>query len=165
VEYVFEGGGRNYQHETYRRTAAVPYDIFLKIHPGDYLPVRYAPSDPATSRLPFELPAATWPLAVFAAIFLLFWRLAGSSARLQKKLLARGQVAEATVRELPPGRKGGCSIRYQFQDSLGNVITGNSAFAGFSAPAVGDTIMVVYDEKKPQRNLLYPVWLAEIRPG
>jgi hypothetical protein len=162
VQYTFTGPGRvAFQHETYQRTATIPQNVYVKLRARDYVPVSFATSDPTMNRLPFENPSAYWVLAIFAVILLFFWRLATSPARHQKKLLARGQAAEATVMEVIR-KRGTWAIRYRFRNQAGEEFVGRASFAGFKPLNAGEGVTVVYDEKRPKRNMLYPAPLAQL---
>jgi hypothetical protein len=160
VTFSFKAGGR-----TYGGQAGVPLSIFQRIRPGDSMPVRYRPSNPAHNRLLVEgegYAAAVWltVLALFGcALALLFaWRNLWP-VLVQRRVLAWGQPVGAMVVRISP-RKKGTKLAYQFLDRAGNLLQGTARVEGTRTFMLRQIITVLYEEKVPGRNTLYPAPLA-----
>ena len=164
VTFTFTAGGR-----TYRGQAGVPLSIFRRIRPGDSMPVRYRPSNPAHNRLLVEgegYAAAVWltVLALFgcALVLLLVWRDL-RPVLVQRRVLAWGQPVGAMVVRISPKKKG-TKLAYQFLDREGNVVQGTARLEVNRIFMLRQIITVLYEEKIPGRNTLYPAPLASIGP-
>jgi hypothetical protein len=162
VTFNFSAGGR-----TYGGQAGVPLSVFQLIGPGDSMPVRYRPSNPAQNRLLVEgegyaAAAVLAVLALFgcALVLLLVWRDL-RPVLVQRRALAWGQPAGAMVVRVSPNKKG-TKVAYQFLDREGNFLQGTARVEGARTFMPRQMITVLYEEKVPGRNTLYPAPLAWI---
>ena len=160
VTFTFKAGGRKYGGQ-----AGVPLSIFQRIRPGDSMPVRYRPSNPAHNRLLVEgegYAAAVWltGLALFGcALALLFaWRNL-QPVLVQRRVLAWGQPVGAMVARISPKKKG-TKLVYQFLDRAGNLVQGTARVEDTRTFMLRQVITVLYEERVPGRNTLYPAPLA-----
>jgi hypothetical protein len=131
------------------------------------MPVRYRPSNPAHNRLLVEGEgyAATACLAVLALfgralVLLLAWRDL-RPVLVQRRALAWGQPVGAMVVRISPKKKG-TKVDYQFLDRAGNLVQGTVRVEGNGTFMLRQIIAVLYEEKVPGRNTLYPAPLAWI---
>jgi hypothetical protein len=162
VTFNFPAGDR-----TYGGHAGVPLSVFRRIRPGDSMPVRYRPSNPAHNRLLVEgegYAAAAWlaGLALFGcALALLFaWRNL-RPVLVQRRALAWGQPVGAMVVRISPKKKG-TKVAYQFLDRVGNLVQGTARAESARTFMLRQIVTVLYEEKVPGRNTLYPAPLAWI---
>ena len=160
VTFTFKAGGR-----TYGGQAGVPLSIFQRSRPGDSMPVRYRPSNPAHNRLLAEgegYAGAVWltVLALFgsALALLIAWRNLWP-VLVQRRVLAWGQPVGAMVVRISPKRKG-TKLAYQFLDRAGNLVQGTARVEGARTFMLRQIVTVLYEEKVPGRNTLYPAPLA-----
>jgi hypothetical protein len=133
---------------------------------GDPLTIRYAAGTPSINGpdgtlprvLPFWLPYLVGGVLVgIAALF-------AAILRADMRLLADGRIAEGTVRDVKVTRsQHGThrSIRYDFVLLSGARMTG-SAGASRTPPAVGTSLVVIYDPERPKRNKPYPFKLVTV---
>lgn len=161
VSYQYFVGDRTYENRmrlSLRRTA--------RLSVGSPVQVRYLPRDPHIGWLkgfePSGVPIVLLPVTVFGCgllVSLLLWNL-----RRQRTLLAEGRAALATVTDVGKARKGDSRIirvKYEFQILSGAVRTG-SIDMHRNPPAVGTTIIVLYDRENPAVQTRYPLSLYRL---
>lgn len=162
VEYTFEANGRDFIGR-----AKLPLRRWQSLRTGDALDVRYVSSDPEQHVVihaePDSVPA--WLPIVIGLITAGIGVLCGGVVHLQRRLLAEGRVARATVTKITKrhtSHGGGYrSVAFTFQTLSGAVVAARAATSR-KAPDVGASIWVVYDPDNPKRNALYPLQMVRV---
>lgn len=106
--------------------------------------------------LPFWLPYLICGVQV--GIAMLF----AAILRADLRLLAEGRIAEGTVRDVKVSRSQygtQSSVRYDFVLLSGAQMTGKTD-ASRTPPAIGSSLVVIYDPERPKRNKPYPFKLV-----
>lgn len=137
--------------------AHVPKQLEQAIHESSTLPIVYLPTNPAVNH-----PAAWEEPAINAIVPLLsplipvgVGVMMLASGRRERRLLAEGLPAIATITKSYPLSKGGYQSDYEFRTQDGSVGTGNNSFDG--PPEIGTSFCVIYLPQNPRRNLPYPL--------
>lgn len=133
---------------------------------GSPVQVRYLPRDPQIGWLqgfePSGVPVFLFPLTLILAgplVSLLVWNL-----RKQHSLLTEGRPVLALVTSVETARKGDkrvLRVKYEFQIFSGAMRSGVFDVQR-NPPAVGTTIVILYDRDDPSRQLRYPVSLYRL---
>lgn len=159
VHYAFEAEGA--QHLGRMR---IRRSWWRELTVGDPINVRYAAGAPSINVpdgllprvLPFWLPYLIGGVLVgIAALF-------AAILRSEMRLLSEGRIAEGTVREVKVSKsQHGThrSMRYDFALLSGARMTGKAG-ASRTPPAIGSTLVVIYDSENPKRNKPYPFSLV-----
>jgi hypothetical protein len=137
--------------------ADVPKQLEQDIHESSTLPIRYLPANPAVNH-----PAA-WEEPALSAILPLLIPLIPvaigimmlASGHQERRLLAEGLPAIATITNSYPLSKGGYRSNYEFRTEDGSIGTGSDSFDG--PPEIGTSFCVIYLPRNPRRNLPYPL--------
>jgi len=156
VGYQFIAGG-NEIHST----ASPPRDIWVTLHAGDSLPVRYVPSEPeinhptawAGSPTPPWLPwmmlvLFVWPAGLFAWLIRRDWR-----------LLEEGRPAPGVITKIRHAKQ--TILYYEFRLPSGEVKQGRCG-GGRRGTGIGDAVCVLYDPENPRRNAVYPLQMVKL---
>jgi hypothetical protein len=158
VAYRFGAGGTRLEGS--RR---VPRGFWSRLHVGDSLPVRYAPSRPELNH-PAPLEPRPTPQGIPVVVAVMFGLLGGVCwlpILGQRRLLAEGRAARAVVTAHKKMGQHGKALVYEFATLGGTVATGKSG-PQRKPQAIGTTLCVLYDPEKPSSNAVYP--LALVRP-
>ncbi len=157
VAYEYTVNGRRLPGEARASRA-----LWESLEPGSIIPVRFDDERPERSfawgREPRTVPAGVPYLAGLAGI--------ASGALLtiplfrQRRLLAEGRAALATVTQRTKGQHGE-TVRYEFRTLSGARFTGQTTRAS-KTPAVGGTLWVIYESEDPRHNSPYPVSLVRL---
>jgi hypothetical protein len=161
VSYRYTVEGHDYQNRmrmSLRRSAQ--FSI------GSTVQVRYLPRDPQIGWLqgfePSGAPIFLVPLILLVSgllVFLLLWNL-----RRQRTLLTEGRPTLATVLSVDKVRKGdkrGLRVKYDFEILSGATRSGSKVIHR-NPPAVGSTIIVLYDRENPSAQIQYPLSLYRL---
>jgi hypothetical protein len=159
--YQFSADGRVFDGR-----AKVPMSVWRQLSVGDALPVRYVPTDPALNTPdgvtpPVMPPWVPWPVAVALLIGGVGCHMVLARSR---RLLADGRVAHAIVRAHKVTRtQHGThrSMTYDFPLLNGARVTGRGETSR-TPPAIGTSIIVLYDAESPRVNKPYPFKLVRL---
>jgi hypothetical protein len=155
VLYTYETGGA-----PYRGQAVVSRPVYDRSFAGSTVAIRYLPSRPGVSRMDDGNYTSPWmKLMIFVpAVFMLAvpWRLV-----LMKNLLMWGTPVGAIVTR-SARVKGGRSIRYQFLDGSGQLVTGRDIVESSTAPEEGEVITVLFDRDRLVKTARYPLRMVEL---
>jgi hypothetical protein len=161
VAYSFAVAGRTYRGESH-----VPNAKWQKLSVGSALAVRYVPTYPSNNLavIAFEpVIMPYWvPLAVFAVWIIFIW-LSLYDVRKERALLQYGQPAAGLVVTDNRGKripKYGWVTGYEFQLPDGSMRKGTTQRD--RTYMKGHTVCILYDPKRPRRNGIYPLRMAEI---
>jgi len=161
VAYSFAVGEQTFQGESHVSNAK-----WQKLSPGSALAVRYVPSNPSNNRadIAFESrPMPYWvPLAAFAIWICFIW-LSLYDVRKERALLQYGQAAAGLIVTDNSGKrrpKYGWVTGYEFQLPDGSMRKGTTQRD--RTYMKGQTVCILYDPKRPRRNGIYPLMMAEI---
>lgn len=131
---------------------------------GDPFPVRYAIGTPSINvpdgMLPRVLPF--WLPYLIGGVLVGIGALFAAILRGEMRLLSEGRIAEGIVREVKVSKsQHGThrSIRYDFALLSGARMTGKAG-ASRNPPAIGSSVVVIYDSERPKRNKPYPFSLV-----
>jgi hypothetical protein len=158
VAYRFDAAG------TWREgSRRVPRGFWSRLHVGDSLRVRFAPSRPDLNH-PAPLEPRPTPQGIPIVVATMFGLLGGVCwlpVLGQRRLLAEGRAARAVVTGHEKRGQHGSAAVYEFATLGGTLAKGKSGPQRKPLP-VGSTLCVLYDAEKPSRNAAYP--LALVRP-
>ena len=152
LDYSFAVDGRSFTGHAF-----MPDRIQASLKESDPISIRYLTSNPATNRpadwdesdplvwLPFFLPIILGLISVIVMVFM----------RIDRRLVAEGTPAVAVVTKFTEhhGRSGGFTIKYEFRNEDGTVITGSSECD--DRPETDGSICILYMPKNPRRNQAY----------
>jgi hypothetical protein len=161
VYYTFDVNGR-----TIEDRAKIPMARWRQLTIGDRMPVRYLDSKPSVN-IPDGVVPKVMPVAVAYVVGpLMLVAAAGCwfGLSFQRRLLSEGRAALATVTSVKhhKGQHGSYNtVRYDFALVSGAIQHGSTNVTS-KAPAVGDSIAVVYDDERPGRSRLYPLSLVRL---
>jgi len=152
VQYSFLVNGISFPGK-----ADVPRQLERDVKGSSTLPIRYVPANPAVSH------PADWDEPLFSAVVPLMFPILPVavgimmlvSGNKERRLLAEGLPAIATITKSYRLSKGGYKSNYEFRTEDGGVGTGTNSFAG--PPEIGTTFCVIYFPQNPRRNLPYPL--------
>jgi hypothetical protein len=152
VIYSFTANGMSFTGE-----ASVPKNMERSVHEASALSIRYLPTNPAVNQ-----PSA-WEQSTISTWLLLLLPLFPStigilillSDRRDRRLLAQGIPAIATITRSYFNRKTGYGATYEFRARDGKVQTGSDTFDG--PQEIGASLCVIYLPQYPKRNLPYPI--------
>ena len=159
VHYAFDAEG---QHITNKMR--IRRSWWRELSVGDPLPVRYAAGAPSINApdgmLPRVLPQ--WLAFLIGGLLIGLSALFGAILRADLRLLGEGRIAEGTVREVKVSRSQHGTHRtmhYDFATMSGARVSGKCGTSKHG-PAVGGSIVVIYDSESPKRNKPYPLKLV-----
>jgi hypothetical protein len=157
VAYRFTVDGNHFSS-----TSKLHRSAWVRLNPGDPLPIRYARQQPsinypvsgAPGPAPGWLPWAMAPLFIWPSIF--FWFL----IRRQSQLLAEGRPAPGTVTKIRRAKQ--LAVHYEFPILSGETIKGRCQVNRRSTLQTGAPVCVLYMPDNPRRNGIYPLELVKL---
>jgi len=165
VEYAFDANGREVDGR-----AKLPLKRWQSLRTGDSIDVRYLPTDP-TYHVILEETREVMPAWLPFVVGLLM--AAGglgcmAAVRMQRRLLAEGRVARATVTKVTKRHTthGGSyrSVAFSFPTLSGATVAAKAS-TSHKSPDVGASVWVVYDPDNPKRSAMYPMQLVKLPPA
>jgi hypothetical protein len=138
--------------------ADVPKQLETDVQESSTLPVRYLPANLAMNH-----PAA-WEASAYSVVVPLMCPILPVAIGImmlvsdhkERRLLAEGLPAIATITESYFNRKIGYVAKYEFRTTDGGLEIGSSTFD--DSQQVGCTLCVIYLPRNPRRNLPYPLF-------
>jgi hypothetical protein len=159
VDFAFTAGGRQFS-----RSAVIPCRAWEKLSEGEPLPVSFVVSRPEINRLKGlerARPTPYWVAPLVAASLAVAAVLLARYLAGRRRLLEEGRPAPGVVTQLGRRSEYGRKVRYEFPTLSGARAQGK--FGPVKAPpAVGSTIIVLYDPDEPRRNARYPMPLVKL---
>ena len=150
VSYSYGVGSESFTGE-----AIVSSSLYDRLTTGSTVPIRYAVSRPAASRMDgVSYPSPWLMLTPFVPLLLLI--MLPTMAFRQRSLLANGTPTFGIVTAVWPTR-GVRGFRYAYLDANGDAAAGSGNSRPRQAPAAGDQITVLFDPERPQRSGRYPL--------
>ncbi|HWR54097.1 MAG TPA: DUF3592 domain-containing protein [Bryobacteraceae bacterium] len=150
----------------YESRVTLPRRDRSRFQTGEFVSVRYLPSEPAFNAMEDYAPRTT-PLAaaiavpavgaVIALIIVLVFRK-------QRRFLSEGRPSLARVYKVEKrwtGKHRTNRVHYQYTDLSGAMQTG-SYDKNWSPPQPGTEFVVLYDREKPHRSMRYPMSLVTV---
>jgi len=152
IGYSFEGDGATYSGE-----AIVPGNIWASLKNAYVVNIKYSPADPHINH------PADWEDSIdrmFSPLFLAVMLSIGGLLlvrllRTQRRLVAEGLPAMASVTERVKGSRGGVFLKYEFRTEAGEVTNGTCSEE--ERQEVGSTISIIYLPSNPRTSKLYPI--------
>lgn len=137
--------------------ADVPKVLEQDIQQSPTLPIRYLPANPTVNQPVAwdQPPISSWLMLLLPMLPVTIGILMLLSDRRERRLLAEGLPAIATITKSYLLSKGGYQSNYEFRTENGSVETGTNSFVG--PPEIGTSFCVVYLPQNPKRNLPYPL--------
>jgi hypothetical protein len=137
--------------------ASVPGELEKDIRESITLPIRSLPANPAVNH-PTAWEQSVWNVLVplLAPLFpLVIGMMMLVSNQRERRFLAEGLPAIATITKSYYNPKRGHGANYEFHTREGEIETGNSLFEG--PQTVGWTICVLYLPQNSKRSIPYPL--------
>jgi hypothetical protein len=151
VYYTFDVDGRSYTGD-----AKIPEKLGNSLRDSDPLPILYLPSNPDVNH-----PAASEEADPSVWIFVIgpsmLWVLSIAillRLRMDRRLVAEGKPAIATITGYRRGARGGYYATYEFCTEDG-LVTKGSGVPCDKDVKTGTNICVLYQPQKPRRNQMY----------
>jgi len=151
-----------FQEREYKGSASAPLRVWKSLAVGSRLPVRFLPANPASNRPEGwqDRPLSPWVPCLAAAFRAGLSGLVALPLRRQARLLSEGRAARGVV-TAHRKTKDGTVVRYEFAQLSGAMAKGRSG-PRKGAPAVGESICVLYNPEEPRRNAPYPLTLVKL---